>query len=68
MKDATNTGIRVSSEPLSMFYDAGYPGIDVRLGELAELIQETMESYGAEVDGKIIPGTVPRPLPQTDDW
>lgn len=55
-----------------MFYGAeliaGHPGIDVRLGELAELIQETMESYGAEVDGKIIPGTVPRPLPQTNDW
>lgn len=62
----------MSSEPLSMFYDAeliaGHPGIDVRLGELAELIQETMESYGAEVDGKIVPGTVPRPLPQTNDW
>jgi hypothetical protein len=31
-------------------------GIDVRLGELAGLIQETMESYEVEVDGKVYPG------------
>ena len=33
-------------------------GIDVRLGELAGLIQETMESYEVEVGGRAIPGTI----------
>ena len=31
-------------------------GIDVRLGELAGYIQETMESYEVEVNGKTLPG------------
>ena len=31
-------------------------GIDVRLGELAGAIQETMESYEVEIGGKVIPG------------
>ena len=31
-------------------------GIDVRLGELAGAIQETMESYEVEVGSKVIPG------------
>ena len=31
-------------------------GIDVRLGEIAAAIQETMESYEVEVDGKVYPG------------
>jgi len=31
-------------------------GIDVRLGELAGYIQETMESYEVEVNGKNHPG------------
>jgi hypothetical protein len=31
-------------------------GIDVRLGELGGLIQETMESYEVEVNGKTLPG------------
>ncbi|KAJ7170137.1 methionine aminopeptidase 2-like protein [Mycena filopes] len=39
---ATNTGIREA-------------GIDVRLGELGGLIQETMESYEVEVGGKVYP-------------
>lgn len=39
VKDATNTGIREA-------------GIDVRLGELGGYIQETMESYEVEADGK----------------
>jgi len=38
-KDATNTGIRVA-------------GIDARLGEVGEAIQEVMESYEVELDGK----------------
>ncbi|KAJ7040350.1 methionine aminopeptidase 2-like protein [Mycena alexandri] len=39
---ATNTGIREA-------------GIDVRLGELGGLIQETMESYEVEIGGKVYP-------------
>ncbi|KAI3622111.1 methionine type [Moniliophthora roreri] len=39
---ATNTGIREA-------------GIDVRLGELGAAIQETMESYEVEVNGKVFP-------------
>ncbi|TRM66130.1 methionine aminopeptidase 2-like protein [Schizophyllum amplum] len=42
VKAATNTGIRES-------------GIDARLGEIAGAIQETMESYEVEVDGKVLP-------------
>lgn len=36
-------------------------GIDVRLGELAGLIQESIESYEVEVGGKTIPGAIPKP-------
>ncbi|GJE89463.1 methionine aminopeptidase [Phanerochaete sordida] len=39
---ATNTGVREA-------------GIDVRLGELAGYIQETMESYEVEINGKLVP-------------
>ncbi|KAG8219594.1 peptidase M24, structural domain-containing protein [Butyriboletus roseoflavus] len=39
---ATNTGVKEA-------------GIDMRLGELAGYIQETMESYEVEVDGKVLP-------------
>ncbi|KAL9716408.1 Methionine aminopeptidase 2 [Leucoagaricus gongylophorus] len=42
VKAATNTGVREA-------------GIDVRLGELAGYIQETMESYEVEVNGKYYP-------------
>ncbi|KAF8078985.1 methionine aminopeptidase 2-like protein [Lyophyllum atratum] len=42
VKAATDTGIREA-------------GIDVRLGELGGLIQETMESYEVEVGGKVYP-------------
>ncbi|CAL1694175.1 unnamed protein product [Somion occarium] len=42
VKAATNTGIREA-------------GIDVRLGEIAGAIQETMESYEVEIDGKVLP-------------
>tara|TARA_B100001248_G_C27373780_1_gene453080 strand:+ start:390 stop:1526 length:1137 start_codon:yes stop_codon:yes gene_type:complete len=41
-KEATNTGIKEA-------------GIDVRLGELGGHIQETMESFEIELDGKTIP-------------
>ncbi|KAF9567817.1 peptidase M24A methionine aminopeptidase [Agrocybe pediades] len=42
VKAATETGVREA-------------GIDVRLGELAGYIQETMESYEVEVNGKVLP-------------
>ncbi|KAI0206109.1 peptidase M24, structural domain-containing protein [Astrocystis sublimbata] len=42
VKDATNTGVKEA-------------GIDVRLGELGELIQEAMESYECEINGTTYP-------------
>ena len=67
VKAATDTGVRVlhfhlvSCSPFvltlpafcAVFQEAG---IDVRLGELAGYIQETMESYEVEVNGKVLPG------------
>ena len=41
-KEATNTGIKEA-------------GIDVRLGDLGSYIQETMESFEIDLDGKTIP-------------
>ena len=35
-----------------MFY---FKGIDVPLNEIGEVIQETMESYEIEIDGKLYP-------------
>lgn len=43
VKEATNTGIREA-------------GIDARLGDIGAAIQETMESYEVEVNGKTLPG------------
>jgi methionyl aminopeptidase len=42
VKDATNTGIRLA-------------GIDARLGEIGEGIQEAMESYEVEINGHTYP-------------
>ncbi|XP_063719516.1 methionine aminopeptidase 2-like [Symsagittifera roscoffensis] len=42
VRAATNTGIKEA-------------GIDARLGEIGEAIQETMESYEVELDGKTYP-------------
>lgn len=42
VKDATNAGIRAA-------------GIDVRMCEIGEAIQETMESYEVVLDGKTLP-------------
>ena len=42
-KDATNTGIK-------------HAGIDARLNEIGAVIQETMESYEIELDGKTYQG------------
>lgn len=43
VKDATNTGVKEA-------------GIDVRLGDIGEAIQEVMESYEVEINGKTYPG------------
>ena len=43
VKDATNTGIKCA-------------GIDVRLCDVGEAIQEVMESYEVEIDGKTYQG------------
>lgn len=42
VKDATNAGIKAA-------------GIDVRICDIGETIQEVMESYEVELDGKIFP-------------
>jgi methionyl aminopeptidase len=42
VRDATNTGIKAA-------------GIDVRLGDIGAAIQEVMESYEVELDGKMYP-------------
>ncbi|KAK5094742.1 Methionine aminopeptidase 2 [Exophiala xenobiotica] len=42
VKDATNTGVKAA-------------GIDVRVGEIGEQIQEAMESYEVTIDGKTYP-------------
>ena len=44
VRDATNTGIKEA-------------GIDVRLSEIGEAIQEVMESYEVDINGKTLPGT-----------
>jgi len=55
VKDATNTGVRVSpdtklyTESLTMMQEAG---IDVRMCDIGDAIQEVMESYEVEVSGK----------------
>lgn len=63
VKAATDTGIRVcprsnySRIPRSLLtLDLQESGIDVRLGEVGAAIQETMESYEVEVNGKVYPG------------
>ncbi len=43
VRNATNTGIKEA-------------GIDVRLCDVGEAIQEVMESYELEIDGKVYPG------------
>ncbi|RWS10084.1 methionine aminopeptidase 2-like protein [Dinothrombium tinctorium] len=43
VREATNTGIKAA-------------GIDVRLCDIGEAIQEVMESYEVEIDGKVYPG------------
>ena len=42
VKEATNTGIKTA-------------GIDVRLCDVGEAVEEVMESYEVELDGKVFP-------------
>jgi len=49
VKDATETGVREA-------------GIDVRMGDIGRAIQEVMESYEVEVEGKTKQGAL-APLP-----
>ena len=64
VKAATNTGIRVRFALFALSHGAYVlrlscaqeAGIDARLGEVAGAIQETMESYEVEIDGKVLPG------------
>jgi len=59
VRAATETGVRVRAACfiLKIIDHSGQEaGIDVRVGELAGYIQETMESYEVEVNGKVLPG------------
>lgn len=47
VKDATYTGVKTA-------------GIDVRLCDIGDAVQEVMESYEVEVGGKTYPGELPR--------
>lgn len=60
VRAATDTGVRVwdvtpslDDVLIGVLQEAG---IDVRLGELAGYIQETMESYEVEIGTKVLPG------------
>ena len=65
VKEATNTGIKTA-------------GIDVRLCDVGEAVEEVMESYEVELDGKVFPGEVcaqsqrpqhgPLPDPRGQEW
>lgn len=73
VREATNTGIKVwLSQPTTFFscpvvaevFDFPFvlqnAGIDVRLCDIGEAIQEVMESYEVELDGKTYQGEVIR--------
>ena len=60
VKDATNTGIRVSSGlpcqfEVTILKDVKEAGIDVRVGDIGAAIQEAMESYEVEIKGQMLP-------------
>jgi methionyl aminopeptidase len=63
VRDATNTGVKVILvhelwPGLSGVWSFGSQaaGIDVRLCDIGEQIQEVMESYEVTIDGKTYPG------------
>jgi len=42
---------------IDRFISSQEAGIDVRMGDIGAAIQEAMESYEVEVNGKTLPGT-----------
>ena len=60
VKDATNTGIRVSRRfpcqyEVAILKVMKEAGIDVRVGDIGAAIQEAMESYEVEIKGQMLP-------------
>lgn len=58
VREATNTGIKVREINSFTFHSNSImqtAGIDVRLCDMGEAIQEVMESYEIELDGKVYP-------------
>ncbi len=60
VKDATNTGVRVSSRfpcqyEVTILKVVKEAGIDVRVGDIGAAIQEAMESYEVEIKGQMLP-------------
>ena len=60
VKDATNTGIRVSRRfpcqyDVTILKAVKEAGIDVRVGDIGAAIQEAMESYELEIKGQMLP-------------
>lgn len=59
VREATNTGIKVC--PLGKISDTvllmrrQYAGVDARMSDIGAAIQEVMESYEVEIDGKVFP-------------
>jgi len=65
VKDATDTGVRVCPcPPCTRYYtaDEQAAGLDVRMCDIGEAIQEVMESYEVEVGGKTHQGKSPHHL------
>jgi methionyl aminopeptidase len=61
VKDATNTGVRVRHSSICgpQLFEANMKaaGLDVRMCDIGEAIQEVMESYEVEVGGKTHQGS-----------
>ena len=60
VKDATNTGVKVSSRfpsqyEVTILNVMKEAGIDVRVGDIGAAIQEAMESYEVEIKGQMLP-------------
>ena len=72
VKDATNTGIRVSfaldwfSLLCTRLMRDQEAGIDVRMCDIGDAIQEVMESYEVEVAGKTHQGGLSLPLSSSE--
>lgn len=62
VKDATNTGIKVRADTASPLFfllsaDTRYKnaGVDVRISDVSAAIQEAMESYEVDINGRTMP-------------